>query len=222
MGVSAGPNVIDTGLVLALDAADTSSYPGSGTTWTDLSGQGNNGTLVNNVGYSNGALSFDGVDDYATTGFTRGTLGNYLSISVWYNYLGTSERAYSAIIGGRESASTTEFFIGKHTGNTNIGVQDGNYNGSFVTGSNAFDGNFHHIVYTYDNGTGKIYLDSVLRNTGSFTKCNDAEEILIGTEVEGGGYYFPGNIAQVSIYNRALTASEVQQNFNALRGRFGI
>ena len=218
------PKIVTNGLVLYLDAGQSTSYNG-GTSWTDLSGNGNNGTLLNGVGYSGdnlGSLSFDGSNDYITTGFTRGTLGNYLSISVWYKYLGTSGRTYSAIIGGRESGAGTEFFIGKNTGNTNIGIQDGNYNNSVVTGSNAFDGNFHHIVYTYDNGTGKIYLDSVLRNTGSFTKCNDAEEILIGTEFEGGGYYFPGNIAQASIYNRALTAAEVQQNFNALRGRYGI
>jgi hypothetical protein len=167
-------------------------------------------------------LEFDGTDDYITTGFTRGTLGNYLSISVWYKYLGTSGRTYSAIIGGKESGAGTEFFIGKNTGNTNIGIQDGNYNGSFVTGSNAFDGNWHQLVYTYDNGTGKIYLDSVLKNTGSFTKCNDAEEIVIGGEIEGGGYHFEGHMSSVSFHNRVLTADEVQQNFNATRSKFGI
>ena len=60
MGIGYGPRVITDGLVLALDAADVSSYPGSGTTWTDLSGNGNNGTLVNGVGYDNGSLIFDG------------------------------------------------------------------------------------------------------------------------------------------------------------------
>jgi hypothetical protein len=219
------PRTITDGLVLALDAANPKSYPGSGTTWSDLSGNGNNGTLVNGVGYNSGnlgSLSFDGVDDYVTTGFTRGTLGNQTTLISWYKYTGTIGRTYSPIFGGIEPGSGTEFFIGKNTGNTNIGVQDGNYNGSFVTGSNAFDGNYHQIVYTYDNGTGKIYLDGTLRNTGSFTKCNDAEQISIGHEAEGAGYYFIGNISQVSIYNRALTASEIQQNFNATRSRYGI
>ena len=199
------------------------------TTWYDMSGRGNNGTLTNTPYFfigntstgSNGYFKFDGTDDYVTTGFTRGTLGNYLTISVWYKYLGSSGRTYSAIIGGKEGTGT-EFFIGKNTGNTNIGVQDGNYYDSFVTGSNAFDGNWHQIVYTYDNGTGKIYLDSILKNTNSFTKCNDAEEIIIGGETEGGGFYFDGHISSVSFYNRVLTATEISQNFNALRGRFGI
>ena len=199
--------------------------------WYDISGNGNNGTL-NNIPYhfiansttgSVGYFKFEGTDDYCTTGFTRGTLGNYLTISAWYKYLGTSGRTYSAIIGGKEPPGIgTEFFIGKNAGNTNIGIQDGNYYDSFVTGSNAFDGNWHHLVYTYDNGTGKIYLDSVLKNTNSFTKCNDAEEIIIGGETEGSGYYFDGHISSVSFYNRVLTASEVQQNYNALKSRYII
>jgi hypothetical protein len=212
-----------TSFVEAQTTRGTTVATGGG--WADLTGNGNNGELVNGVRESAdnlGSLSFDGSNDYITTGFTRGTLGNYLSISVWYKYLGTSGRTYSAIIGGKESGAGTEFFIGKHTGNTNIGIQDGNYNSSFVTGSNAFDGNWHQLVYTYDNGTGKIYLDSVLKNTGSFTKCNDAEEIVIGGEIEGSGYHFEGYISSVSFHNRVLTADEVKQNFNAQRGRFGI
>jgi hypothetical protein len=195
-------------------------------TWKDLSNNGNNGTLTNGplFGEENiGSLLFDGVDDYVTTGFTRGTLGNQTTLICWYRYTGTSTRTYSPIFGGIESnGSGTEFFIGKNSGNTNIGIQDGNYSDSFVTGSNAFDGNYHQIIYTYDNGTGKIYLDGTLRNTGSFTKCNDSEQISIGSELEGGGYYFIGNIAQTQIYNRVLTPAEVLQNYNATKGRFGI
>jgi len=200
----------------------------SGFTANRLSSLTNNitGSFVNGPTYSSvngGSIVFDGTNDYVTTGFTRGTLGNQTTLISWYRYTGTSERTYSPIFGGIESnGSGTEFFIGKNAGNTNIGVQDGNYYDSFVTGSNAFDGNYHQIVYTYDNGTGKIYLDGILRNTGSFTKCNDSEQIAIGVELEGGGYYFIGNIATTQIYNRALTAAEITQNFNALRGRFGI
>ena len=165
-------------------------------------------------------LSFDGVNDYVTTGLTRGTLGNQTTLIAWYKYTGTAGRTYSPIFGGVEPSVGTEFFIGKNAGNTNIGIQDGNYNSSFVTGSNAFDGNYHQIVYSYDSTTGKIYLDGTLKNTGSFTKCNDAEGILIGHEAEGSGYYFIGNISQVSIYNRALTAAEISQNYNATKSRY--
>jgi hypothetical protein len=179
-----------------------------------------NGTYQNNDNKK--SIVFDGSNGHIITGLTRGDLGNTLTIVVWYKYTGSSNRTYTAIIGGKESGSGTEFFIGKNTGNTNIGVQDGNYSSTFVTGSNAFDGNWHQIVYTYDSGTGKIYLDGTLKSSGSFTKCNDAEEIMIGIEFEGSNYPFPGNMSQILMYTRVLTAAEVTQNFNALRGRFGI
>ena len=71
MSISGGPDIVENGLVLHLDAADTNSYPGSGTLWTDLSGNGNNGTLTNGPAYSSnnkGYFSFDGTDDYVDTG----------------------------------------------------------------------------------------------------------------------------------------------------------
>jgi hypothetical protein len=73
MALSHSPSIVTDGLVLCLDAGNPKSYPGSGTTWTDLSGNGNNGTLVNGVGYSGdnlGSLSFDGVNDYYNRALT--------------------------------------------------------------------------------------------------------------------------------------------------------
>jgi len=191
----------------------------------DLSRNSNDGKAYLGTSYdssNNGSIVFNGSNGHIITGLTRGDLGNTLTIVVWYKYTGSSNRTYTAIIGGKESGTGTEFFIGKNTGNTNIGVQDGNYSSTFVTGSNAFDGNWHQIVYTYDSGTGKIYLDGTLKSSGSFTKCNDAEEIMIGIEFEGSNYPFLGNMSQILMYTRVLTAAEVAQNFNALRGRYGI
>jgi hypothetical protein len=210
------------GLILSLDSQNTNLYATSPTTAYDVSGDDNNGVLINGVQYvadGNGSWSFDGVNDYVTTPFNRGTLGNQTTLISWYKYNGVSSRTYTPIFGGVEPGGGTEFFIGKNSGNTSIGVQDGNYIGDFVVGSNAFDGNYHLIVYSYDNGTGKIYLDGELKSTGSFTKCNDSEQILIGFESEGGGYYFVGNISQVQIYNRALTATEITTIYNATKSR---
>ena len=178
---------------------------------------------LSNVSFdSNAQMTFDGTDDFIHTGYTRQTLGDTLTLSAWYRYTGNSSRGYTPIFGGLDPTGGTEFFIGKNTGNTNIGVQDGNYRGTFVIGSNAFDGNYHQIVYTYENGTGKIYLDGVLKSTGTFTKCNDAEQILIGRENESSGYYFIGDIPLAKIYNRALTPAEVQSNYRHYKKRFNI
>ena len=169
---------------------------------------------------SDGQPVFDGSSDHIVTPFNRGTLGDTLTMIAYYKYTGGSSRTYTPIFGGIESS--TEFFIGKNSGNTSIGVQDGNYNGGFVTGSNAWDGNYHQLVYTYENGTGKIYLDGVLKSSGSFTKCNTAEVISVGRESEGGGYYFLGDIPRACVYNKVFSASEILQDFNANKNRFNI
>jgi hypothetical protein len=173
------------------------------------------------MGYNdNKELYFNGSSNYITTGFTRGTLADNFSIIGYCKYTGTAGRTYSAVFGGKEAG--TEFFIGKNSGNTNIGIQDGNYDGAFVVGSNAFDGNWHQWVYTYGGSTGRFYLDGSLKNTGTFTKCNDAEEIIIGGESESGGYYWDGYIDKVFIYKRTLTESDVYDNFIQFRKRYGI
>ncbi len=173
------------------------------------------------MGYNNNKdLYFNGSSNYITTGFTRGTLADNFTIIGYCKYTGTAGRTYSAVFGGKETA--TEFFVGKNSGDTNIGVQDGNYNSAFVVGSNAFDGNWHQWVYTYGGAVGRIYLDGVLKNTGTFTKCNDAEEIIIGGETEGGGYYWDGYIDKVFIYKRTFTESDVYDNFIQYRKRYGI
>ena len=177
-------------------------------------------TLANAGFNATGNLTFNGSSNYLTAGYTRATYGNTFTLIAYYKYTGTAGRTYSAIFGGKEAA--TEFFIGKNSGDTNIGVQDGNYNGAFVVGSTAFDGNWHQLVYTYHFGTGIIYLDGTQRASGAFTKCNDAEEMIIGGEAEGGGYYFDGLIDQVFIYLRRLSPNEVYDHYLQYRTRYGI
>lgn len=177
-------------------------------------------TLANAGFNATGNLTFNGSSNYLTAGYTRSTYGNTFTLIAYYKYTGTSGRTYSTIFGGKEAA--TEFFIGKNSGDTNIGVQDGNYNGAFVVGSTAFDGNWHQLVYTYHFGTGIIYLDGTQRASGAFTKCNDAEEMIIGGESEGGGYYFDGLIDQVFIYLRRFSSNEVYDHYLQYRTRYGI
>ena len=185
----------------------------------DVSGNANNGTVngatltIDRFGNANSAYNFDG-NDIITTNINRGTMGNYMSISCFYKYQINSAINYEAIIGGNDS-NGTEIFIGKDVNTLNIGVQDGNYDGNFVTGSNAFDGNWHHIIYTYENNIGKIYLDGQLSSTGNFTKCNDAEIYNFGSEYELSGYFFHGKIDNIGFWNRVLTQSEITQLYNA-------
>ena len=205
-----------SGNLLDLDASKMSSYPQTGTTWRDLSGQGNNGTLGSGVTWnSNGWMYFNGTQttDYQVAiPINRGQLGNNMSVEATFKYDGNSGASYRPILGGNDPGAGTEFFLGKNTGNNSFGVQDGNYDGNFVTSPNVFDGNWHHMVYTYDNNIGKLYLDGTLRNTGTFSKCNDGEQIYIGAEVQE-GYWWNGNISQAKYYTQTLTGTQVKQNY---------
>ena len=195
-----------------------------GTTWFDITQNSKNGIIQNGTTFdlsSSGSVLFDGTNDQIATTITRGTLGNTMSIDAFFKYTGNSGDGYRPIIGGNDPGNATEFFLGKNTGNSNFGIQDGNYDGNFVTNYNVFDGNWHHMCYTYNNGTGRLYLDGVLRNSASFTKCNDAEQIYIGAEVQE-GYWWKGNIAKVSYYTKVLSATEVLDNYKAHRSRFGL
>jgi hypothetical protein len=173
----------------------------------------NGATLTSDrFGNTNSAYVFDG-NDNITTNVNRGNLGNSMSISVFYKYTGLINVAHSAIIGSKNTTST-DFFIGKNNFSTNIGVQDGNYEDQFVVNSNAFDGNWHNIIYTFNNNIGTIYLDGVLKNSGPFTKCKNSDLIIIGNEFESTGYTFYGAIDDVVFWNRLLTPQEITQMYN--------
>jgi len=186
------------------------------TNWVDLSGNSNDATLASAVGMDPGGwITFNGTQttDYqVAVPIDRTELGDKASVEAIFRYDGASGDGYRPIIGGNDPGAGTEFFLGKNTGNTNFGVQDGNYAGSFVTNYNVFDGGWHHMMYTYSSGEGKLYLDGILRSTGTFTKANGAEQIYIGAEVQE-GYWWDGAISLVRYYNDALIASQVSGNY---------
>ena len=232
MGVFAGPEIVEDGLVLALDAGNTKSYPGSGTTWTDLSGSGNNGDLVNGVGYSGdnlGSLSFDGVDDYVSTNFNPVLNSNRLyTYEIWFkddsvggflsntalisNYGGSATTPYSRL----HIRNNGTLFIGER--NTTPTERE------LSTSFSVVDNTWKHIVATATSNELFLYVNgisigtSVQRPGGTITS---GQNFVIGGNHLG--RYQSCNIAIVRIYlDRALTASEIQQNFKATRGRFGI
>ena len=227
MALAHSPKIITDGLVLCLDAGNTKSYPGSGTTWTDLSGNGNTGTLENGVGYSGsngGSLVFDGVNDYVNAGNNSSlSFTNNLTIQVWCssnisdnNYrtplMKTTSTGWSNGYGFYQQGGNFYFFINQWNGAHRVSVSKTTFS-------------LTSFVATYDGANLKLYENGILRQTGSsFTSnvSNSATNLEIGRGSGVNDYVWNGNIAQASIYNRALTASEIQQNFNALRGRFSI
>ena len=215
------PSIVMNGLVLCLDAGNSKSYPTTGTTWTDLSGNGNTGTLTNGPTYSSangGSLVFDGVnDDITITSYQLSTSDSSApyTLSAWINRTGTTTGGgiitqYSGSadrFGFRERDSKLSWW----KGGSDLAISTDNIPTNvwkYVVG-----------VKRTDNSV-SIYIDGTEVGTG--TDNLDFENATLKIGRFGTFAPFSGNIAQVSIYNRALTAQEIQQNFNATRSRYSI
>jgi hypothetical protein len=222
MGVAYNSSIVTNGLVLCLDAGNRKSYPGSGTTWTDLSGNGNTGTLTNGPTYSSangGSIVFDGSNDFVQTSYT--TQLNDLTISAWFK--DNSSSGYARIA---DKDYDTGFWMGRNNSSTlwGGGVRTAtleSFNSITLT-SNAW----HFLVMAREGTTLKVYGDGIT-NTNT-TTCGsgaiDSTILSLGATINDNGGpqrdWFNGNISQVSIYNRALTATEIQQNYLATKSRY--
>jgi hypothetical protein len=221
MAVSYNTSIVTDGLVLCLDAANAKSYPGTGTTWTDLSTSNNNGTLMNLPTYSssnNGSLVFNGSNQYIDTGKTATQLGIYdanYTFDAW---------VYPTNLAGDKpmfGTATTASRQGLHLVFRNGTIYQGHYGADFGAGSATLN-SWNHISYTYVQSTGaaSIYKNGILQGTGTIASFIGTSNILLASW--GGFAYFLGNGSSYKIYNRALSASEISQNFNALRGRYAL
>jgi len=211
-------SIITNGLVLNLDAGNTLSYTGTGTTWTDLSGSGNNGTLVNGSTFdslNSGSIVFDGINDYVSR---PNFIGNATAFSVchWINL---------------SSNQTTRTIFSNYTGAGWVtGISDSATNViKFYLGSGHLYATYpllintwYYVCFTYNNGNPTIYINGVLNNTavatisfGGIASNNDIGRLGDGRQ------YFNGKISSVQVYNRALTSTEIANNFNGTKGSFG-
>jgi hypothetical protein len=228
------PQIVTQNLVLCLDAANSKSYYGSGTTWTDLSGRGNNGTLVNGVGYSGsnlGSLSFDGVDDRGT--FTSPiTSSSPQTYEVWVKAIpsNTADGGFGYIL-HNNSADTTigsaYMGIGYAGGTLQTREIFAFFNGAWTSMGTGVIGNtttVRQIVLTWNGTTQIAYVDGIQKVSQalSTTPQNFSTTTSFGSFRTSNYRPIIGDIYSIKIYNRALTPQEVQQNYNALKGRYGL
>ena len=226
MAGSAGPNIVENGLILALDAADKNSYIGSGTTWKDLSGNAYNGTLTNGPTFSNtngGIINFDGTNDYGDCGNVLASLTN-LSLECFVKF-GIQSTSFNGIISktlsnadGYEirtsngATSTTTIVEFRYVGdNASIG---------FGTLTNGI---WYHLIATGTNGSQKTYINGAqaYSNTVALSPSANSNSLVIG-KLAYAGLYANMSMGCARIYNRVLTATEVLQNYNATKTRFGL
>jgi hypothetical protein len=217
MGISGGPDIIQNGLVLSLDAADRNSYPSSGTIWTDLSGNGYNGTLTNGPTFSNNSIVFDNVDDYITLPNSIGYT-NKVSAFAWIKTNGIPTGGYHIIFG----PTSLEISI-PTSGQLRTGI-DTNVRYVSDHGSGLTDGNWHYIGFTFEDTTKNSYIDAISVGTQTIagTLVFNFANRTIGRFGTSTTYYMNGSISIAQLYSRALSASEILQNYNAQKSRFNL
>jgi hypothetical protein len=219
--------IVTDGLVLALDAADKNSYPGSGTTWRDLSNNNITGSLINSPTFntSNGGNFGFVTDDYVIIPEKSDLNTQTPSVEVWFktNSLdqsgfwfekGNVNTQYSLFQEGTTIVwrQCTPFLQSQYTSVLNYNINTTNW---------------FQVVGTFVSGDRRLYINGILVNsdTQTGTIATNANGMSIG--VYGGfngsrGYFYNGNIAIVRVYNRALPSSEVLQNYNAQKSRFNL
>ena len=208
------PTIVQNGLVLNLDAGNTSSYPGTGTTWTDLSGNNNNGTLVNGPTYNStngGSLVFNGTNQYVNTSFST-TAGQAVTYAGW---------VYST-----ETTSTYKNFVDNDPQsmiwwNTSGRIEFDGATGGGVTTTPVYRNQWVYVALSKPSGSSSAsyYVNGLFVGTaGAYTTLAKTPHWLNRT----GGQTWKGNCSIIQAYNRALTAEEIQQNYNATKSRFGL
>lgn len=242
MGIAYNTSIVRDGLVLHLDAANVKSYPGSGNTWSDLSGNEKDGVLNNNPTYSsnnNGYFSFNGSTNYTAlpTNFFSFPSLNTFTISVFFKSSQTTGGPILVQQNTNNPSSASAYVPVIYLRSDGYIRYEPFWTGSgnnFILSSSSLNNDiWHNIVATYDSGTCNLYVDGIFNSTlsglslSSFTTTYyyfiSAGESLGGSNGRSlGTNYFSGDIANFVFYENALTEAEIKQNFEALRGRYGI
>ena len=228
------PKIVIDNLVLCLDAANTKSYPGSGTTWTDISGNGNNITLSSSgISYNStdggGSIVFDGTNGKGSNSLSIDNIDdNGGSLEVWCKITDTT--GYRHIAGWRASTDSFYMLLLYNDGRMEARAEYSNTTVDIVTsdyGTSFWANNWNQIVLTLDRSDNKtrFYLNGSLVATSSSTVgsigTNNSFELMKPDSFTSGTA--AGKLSQVRVYNgKALSAAEVKQNFDAQKERYGL
>jgi len=221
MALSHNPRIVTDGLVLCLDAANPKSYPGSGTRWSDLSGNGNDGTLVNGPIFQQDYFQFDGSNDIVSTPLVLDSpVDTPVTFEIIFKYNSTA--SFKGLMGASDYQNS----------GFSVGLMDNNtlrwtYNGNNVNYEPTFTYDCSTIsagTFIFNGRNLEAYRNTFLTDssTAGFDAVKNNNTIQIAENRQGGWYPSEVNLYNVRLYNRALTEAEIKQNFNALRGRYGI
>jgi hypothetical protein len=216
MGIDYNNVIVSDGLVLYLEAANTRSYSGSGTSSNSLVG-GIGATLVNGVGFTssnNGAFTFDGSNDYINFGNSSAVQQSSGTLSAWAKA--------SSPGGGYRGIIAKQGAYGLFYTDSVLVAYDWAADAPRSTGVNIADNTWKNVVLTYQSGVSngtRIYINGVSVLTTTITVLNQTGNLFGGAEANA-GQYAACQISLFNMYNRALTAQEILQNYNATKGRY--
>ena len=244
MAFGNGPRIVTSGLVLSLDAADQNSYPGSGTVWSDLSGNNNTVTMFNTPTFNSengGAIVFNGTTQYINNGnILNPTATTPFSVSVWFRTLSTGTAVQNLV--SKELITGT--FAGWQLGlNTSSGsapdvgkvgiclVSNTTEVMRKITTATYNDGLWYNATFTYDGSRNRTGM--LLYINGALPTVIDQDLTAITATIQNGSNYniasrnnfnqlYEGDIANVIHYNRVISANEIFQNYIAQKSRFGL
>jgi hypothetical protein len=220
-------NITRTGLVLQLDASTPESYPGSGTSWFDIAKNTNHSTLMNGPAYDNGnggSLLFDGTNDYTT--FSSGQLSPGTGAFTWNWWVKLNNLSNFSILFSGTGSNTGYGVV--YLNPTSLGL------GYYATGyriqdnNTSFGTNWWYITFTGNGGANgsrnlKLYRNAVQAGstyTADYSFSSSTPNI--GANHDSYAELMRGYIATATYYNRALSESEISQNYNIQKARFGL
>lgn len=246
MGLAHSPRIVTNGLVLCLDAGNTKSYPGSGTTWKDLSGNGCDATLTNGPTFNSdnrGSIVFDKVDDFANVTSNLplyNTTGNF-SCQTWIYPIDLGEGNFARIF---ENMNQTAYSAGSPNNGWNLTTNGTSVSNGIAVSMNGASATppftllfadffttystWYNVTATVSGVVCRVYRNGVFFGTQNFgaamTTMVGQSSVLSCVGNRGAlDRTFNGRISNVLVYpNKTLSDAEVAQNFNATRGRFGI
>ncbi len=223
-----GPRIVSNGLVLCLDAANKRSYPGTGTTWTDLSGNSNNFSLINGPTFSNtnlGNIVFDGADDYLLISSLVWDYNVNFTIQFWFNTnsLG-GVNGYGLFFNGSTGANTNRVQIaGDSNGSIYLNTVGSSVGDDFVSAAGLVTvGKWFNFAAVRNSGVITVYLNGTSVASGNVNySVSQQSNLYVGfIRSSGALWYLNGRMSSILINNRSLSATEVLQNYNATKSRF--
>ena len=223
MALSHNPSLVTEGLIIYLDANNTSSYAGTGTTWYDLSGNGRHASLISSPSYEGFGggkyLSFDGSTNYATIPYT--ITDNLITVGFWYYSKVFSANSFLDALISNYTSGISGFDVRLNSSTTiNLAIVIAAAESQISIGT-ITNNAWYFIAFTYDGATVRTYLDGVFRSSTNVVGARaNGTQICIGTSAFDTNRRATCGIPQVMIYNRALSDAEILRNYNATKKRY--